>query len=338
VLIGFFGLMAIGALFPKFARVLDLALPFFGLIGLGYICGRLFNFGEEALAWGNVFIVYVALPSLFFVLISKTPVHELLNFSFVLCTVGATIFAFAMAFGIGMYASDGNVPEASIQAVAGSYANIGYMGPGLTLATLGPSAAAPVALIFVADTIFLFSALPLLMAIGGSEGRGFVRTARTVVLRIATHPFNVATFVAVAAAAYGWQPPPAIGKMASMLTNAAAPAALFSLGVTVALRPIKRVAAELPALLAIKLIAHPVTAYILLSAVGGFDRVWTFTGVLMASLPPALNVFVMATQYQTYVQRASSAILIGTLASVVTVTGLLWLVSNDVLPVTLFPR
>ena len=329
--------MTLGAPFPKFSRVLDLALPFFGLIGLGYICGRLFDFGEEALAWVNVFIVYVALPSLFFVLISKTPVHELLNFSFVLCTAGATILAFVMAFGIGMYASDGDVPESTIQAVAGSYANIGYMGPGLTLATLGASAAAPVALIFVADTIFLFSALPLLMAIGRSDGKSFARTAWIAVLRIVTHPFNVATFVAVAAAAYRWQPPPAIGKMATMLTSAAAPTALFALGVTVALRPIKRIAPELPALLAIKLIAHPMIAYLLLSAIGGFDRVWTFTAVLMASLPPALNVFVMASQYRTYVERASSAILIGTLASVVTVTTLLWLISNELLPVTLFP-
>ena len=45
-----------------------------------------------------------------------------------------------------------------------------------------------------------------------------------------------------------------------------------------------------------------------------------FTAVLMASLPPALNVFVIANQYQVYVERASTAILVGTLASVVTVT------------------
>lgn len=336
ILVGFFGLMAFGALFPSFSRVLDLALPFFGLIGLGFICGRLFDFGEEGLAWVNVFIVYVALPSLFFVLISKTPIHELLNYRFIACTAGATISAFAMAFAVGMFASERNIPESTIQAVAGSYANIGYMGPGLTLAALGPTAAAPVALIFVADTIFLFSAVPLLMALGRGEGHGFGRTVWTAFLRIVTHPFNVATFVAVTAAAYSWQPPPAIGKMAAMLTGAAAPAALFALGVTVALRPIKRVPDELPALLAIKLTAHPVIVYLLLSAVGGFDRVWTFTAVLMASLPPALNVFVMASQYRTYVERASSAVLIGTLGSVVTVTTLLWLIANDMLPVSLF--
>ena len=338
VVVGFFGLMALGALFPRFARVLELALPFFGLIGLGYICGRLFDFGEEGLAWVNVFIVYVALPSMFFVLISKTPVHELLNFRFVACTAGATIIAFTLAFLVGMKASGGNIPEATIQANAGGYANIGYMGPGLTLATLGAGAAVPVALIFAADTIFLFSALPLLMAIGRGEGRGLARTIWTAFVRIVTHPFNIATAIAVTAAAFAWQPPAAIGKMAAMMSGAAAPSALFALGVTVAQRPIKRVAPELPILLFIKLVAHPLIVYLLLSGVGGFDRVWTFTAVLMASLPPALNVFVMATQYRVYVERASSAILIGTLTSVITVTGLLWLISNDLLPVSLFAR
>ena len=77
---------------------------------------------------------------------------------------------------------------------------------------------------------------------------------------------------------------------------------------------------------------------VLLSATGGFDRVWAFTAELMASLPPALNVFVMASQYGVYVERASSAILIGTLASVVTVTLLLWVITGGLLPVSIFDR
>ncbi len=65
---------------------------------------------------------------------------------------------------------------------------------------------------------------------------------------------------------------------------------------------------------------------------------WQHAVAWVASLPPALNVFVMASQYRVYVERASSAILIGTLASVATVTGLLWLISNDLLPVSLLAR
>ena len=44
------------------------------------------------------------------------------------------------------------------------------------------------------------------------------------------------------------------------------------------------------------------------------------------------NVFVIANQYRVYVEQASAAILVGTIVSVFTVTGLLWLVSQHHLP------
>ena len=338
LVVGFFGLMALGHAFPAFAGVIDLALPFFGLIGLGFICGRMFDFGEEGLAWVNVYIVYAALPSLMFTLVSKTPIAELLNFRFVVCTVGATITAVAVAVAVGMKASKGNAQESSIQALVGGYANIGYMGPGLTFAALGSGSAAPTALIFVADTIFLFSAVPLLMTAGRADGESIVRLIGRALVRALTNPFNLSVFIAVIAAYFAWQPPAPIARMTTLLSGSAAPSALFALGVTVALRPMKRVAPELPFLLAIKLIGHPLIVYAYLSAMGGFARVWTFTAVLMASLPPALNVFVMASQYRVYVERASSAILIGTLVSVVTVTGMLWLITTGQLPLSLFGR
>ena len=92
----------------------------------------------------------------------------------------------------------------------------------------------------------------------------------------------------------------------------------------------------MPALLAIKLVAHPLLVWALLSLAGDFGRIWTFTAVLMASLPPALNVFVMASQYKVYVERASAIILIGTIASVVTVTSLLYLIAVGGVPYKLF--
>jgi malonate transporter and related proteins len=225
-----------------------------------------------------------------------------------------------------------------MQGIAGAYSNIGYMGPGLTLAALGPTSAAPTALIFVGDTILLFSLLPFLMALAHQEGGGWWRTAGLVIWRIVTHPFNLATAAGILAAALQWQPPVAVGRLLTLLQGAAAPCALFGMGVIVALRPLRAITPELPILLAIKLVLHPLIVWVLLSLVGGFDRVWVFTAVLMAALPPALNVFIMASRYQTYVERASNLILVGTLLSVITVTALLYLITSGLAPVDLLHR
>ena len=66
--------------------------------------------------------------------------------------------------------------------------------------------------------------------------------------------------------------------------------------------------------------------------------VWIYTGVMMASLPPAATIYVIARQYNTYILRGTSAILLGTAASVLTVTGVLYLISNGLLPLDLFAR
>ncbi|MCA0401526.1 MAG: AEC family transporter [Proteobacteria bacterium] len=313
--------------------VLTLAFPFFGLILLGFACGRLMKIEESGLAWMNFFIVYVALPPLFFKLIGATPIEELSNGRFILITTLSTYLVFVLSLGIGLVASRGNLKEATIQGVFGAYSNVGYMGPGLTLAALGPGSAVPTALIFVFDSVLLFTLVPFLMALGGTERIPLWTTAKLVLRRILTHPFNVATAAGVAAAYFKWQPPTAIDTMLVLLKGAAAPVALFALGVTVALRPLTRAPAEMPAHLFIKLILHPTLVFVLLSLTGGFERVWILTATLMAALPPALNVYVMARQYETYVQRASSGVLVGTLVSIVTVTGLLWLIAENRLPV-----
>jgi malonate transporter and related proteins len=61
---------------------------------------------------------------------------------------------------------------------------------------------------------------------------------------------------------------------------------------------------------------------------GPFTPEWAATAVLMASLPPALNVFVIARQYDTWVEPASVAVLIGTFVSVVTLTSVMALIKN----------
>ncbi len=41
--------------------VVNLSLPFFGLIFIGFACGRIKQLPDTALAWMNFFIVYVSL-------------------------------------------------------------------------------------------------------------------------------------------------------------------------------------------------------------------------------------------------------------------------------------
>jgi len=316
--------------------VINLALPYFGLIFIGFACGKLKQIPDTALAWMNFFIVYVALPALFFRILAQTPLEQLAQIDFIFATTLATLSAFAVSVVIGLTIGHGNIGESTIAGLAGSYGNIGYMGPGLALATLGPTAAVPVALIFCFDTLLLFSLVPFLMALASPNQKSIGATAVEVITRIVTHPLVLATAAGVASAAIHFHPPIALERLLQFLQNAAAPCALFTLGVTVALRPLKKIPWEVPFLTAVKLILHPLLAFLLLSLFAVSDQTWVSTAVLMAALPPALNVFVFARQYDTWVEQASGAVLIGTLVSVATLTSVMWMVKTHTLPPLLF--
>lgn len=316
-------------------RLLILALPFFGPIIIGYIAGRTLKRPDAGMAWLNFFVIYVALPPVFYQLISKTPPEQLTKFAFAFSTLFSSYTAFAIAFGLAFLLLRGHVREAVVAGGIGGYGNVGYMGPGLALALFGNEAAAPMAIIFCGDCVLFFAIIPFLLALH-EDRSNLVDTLKTIFKRVFLNPFIIATMLGVAGAFTGLKLPAAIDRTLSFLTGAAAPSALFALGVTVALRPLGRVPAELPATLAVKLILHPLIVYLVLSLIGPFDRIWVYTAMMMAALPPALSVFVLATQYQTYVERSSTAVLIGTACSVPTLLVWLYLLENKLIPVSLF--
>lgn len=320
------------------ADILGLVLPFFGLIFLGFLVAKVVRLPVDALGWMNIFIIYVALPALFFQLLSKTPIEKLTEWRFIFGSVFSTYLMFALMFVLSALATGGEIAQSTIRGLAAAYGNIGYMGPGIALIAFGDEAAVPVALIFCFENIMHFAIAPMMMALAGGERRSPFALAGDVVRRIVLHPFIIATAVGVTAAAFAVRPPQPVEQLLEMLARAAAPCALFAMGVTLALRPLKRVPRELGLIAAIKLILHPIVCYVVLSAVGDFDPVWVYTAVLLAGLPTATNVFVIAQQYQTWVERASASVLITTVLSVGTVTGLLYLIKSGILPPDLFPQ
>ena len=308
--------------------ILNLALPYFGLIFIGFACGKTKGLPEPGLAWMNFFLLYVSLPALLFGIMSKTPFSELNNPPFLIATTLGTMSAFALAMVVGRFIGDLSLRKASMAGLSGAYGNIGYMGPGLALAVLGSKAAAPTALIFCCDSIFLFTIVPLLIELTNRDHPSALHAIGVAARQVVLNPLIMSAAAGAIAAALHLQLPVAVDNTLLFLQNAAAPTALFVLGVTMALRPFDRVPWEVPGVIAVKLLIHPLIVFGLMLLFGPFAQPWAATAVLMASLPPALNVFVIARQNNTWIEPASVAVLIGTFASVVTLTSVMWLIQS----------
>src|SRR5436190_5999559 len=192
------------------ADILNLAIPYFGLIFIGFACGKTKGLPEAGLAWMNFFLLYVSLPALLFGIMSKTPFSELNNPPFLIATTLGTISAFVLAMLAGRVIGDLSLRKATMAGLSGAYGNIGYMGPGLALAVLGTKAAAPTALIFCCDSIFLFTIVPLLIALTDSKHRPLPHTLGVVARQIVFNPLIMSACAGALAAALHIHPPVAI--------------------------------------------------------------------------------------------------------------------------------
>src|SRR3954447_19187544 len=113
----------------RMADILNLALPYFGLIFIGFACGKAKGLPEQGLAWMNFFLLYVSLPALLFGIMAKTPFSELNNPPFLVATTLGTMCAFVLAMVSGRLIGRLSIREATLAGLSGAYGNIGYMGP-----------------------------------------------------------------------------------------------------------------------------------------------------------------------------------------------------------------
>ena len=99
----------------RMSQVLTLALPFFGVIFIGFVSGKIARLPSSGLAWLDFYLIYVALPALFFDIISKTPVAELAAFGFIGAILASTFSTFLLTFAIGLAFSRGDVRISTFQ-------------------------------------------------------------------------------------------------------------------------------------------------------------------------------------------------------------------------------
>lgn len=306
------------------ADIIGMLIPFFSLIAVGYGGALYFRQPIEALGWLNIYVIYAAMPALLFKLMSRAPFADIARFDFILLDVFGTYIVFTLIFAVARLWRKKTTPEATMQAFAGSYGNIGFMGPGLSLLAFGEKAAIPVALIVCFENATHFTVIPALMAFAKGDRRLVSRLAVDIGRKVLSHPFVLGALTGLAAALLEWNQPKPLIQFVDALASSAAPVALFSIGVTLALKPLTRVPGDILAIVPVKLVLQPLTVYVVLTTLGNFDPVWVHTAVLVAALPTAASVQVMGQHYGVWQEKASVTILVTTACSVFTLSAFLY--------------
>lgn len=306
--------------------ILNVAFPIFGVILAGYLAGRWRILGGEATAALNAFVSYFALPVLFFGTLARTPVQAVLDPAL----LGGFGLAVVATFVVGMITtrlvSQGGLAAMSLQGIASSWGNVGYMGVPLCLAAFGEAGLPPAMLTVIVTAVVSMVFGVMLIELEVAAGHGPIRTFFRAAFNVVRNPLPLSIAFGIAASWIGLPVPVPVEKWIDLLGAAAAPCALFAIGLFLSDKSIKSGLAEAGLATLIKLLLQPLLAALILPAFIDIRSIPGQVALLMAALPTAANAFVLAKQFDVSVEQNTAAVLLSTAFSVITVSALLvWL-------------
>ncbi|MEJ6672758.1 MAG: AEC family transporter [Alphaproteobacteria bacterium] len=302
--------------------ILSLTIPFFGIILLGAFSRSSGFFDEQAGRILARFAFFVVLPAFMFVSITSAPVSEVANPHFILRYEAVTIIIFALGIVFATRILGLSGRSSGIFALNATYPNYGYIGVPLAILAFGEGAVVPMSLILVCDSIMLL----LLTAIfTRDKGSGDLSSALVQMLRsMSRNPLLLSVLTGFIFSACGLTLPQMPIFFLDMLAGAAAPTALFALGITLVGQPIRSARAELGTITILKLVIHPLLMAAVMLTMPGLDMLWIQTAILFACLPVAANVFALSEFYHAYSGRTATSIMLTTLIASVSVPATLY--------------
>ena len=290
-------------------------LPFFALIGTGWLAGRLRVFPPEATSWLTRFVFFFALPAMLFNFSATLDLGALFDLRFVLAYLAGSLLVWVLVYAVAR----GNgtpVLDAAMLANTGMTGNTGFLGVPMLVVLLGPPAIGPVLMVLTLDMV-VFSTLITLIIAAARHGRLGPGTLVPVIKGIVGNPMIVSMLAGLTWSALHLPMPAPAAEFLTLLGGAATPGALFAIGASLAHRLMRRPGAALGLSFA-KLVLHPAAVGVaaLLLAV---DPVAAGVMVAAAALPVAGNVYILAHHFGIAQERVSAAILISTAISIATI-------------------
>ncbi|MEL6378663.1 MAG: AEC family transporter [Pseudomonadota bacterium] len=303
-----------------------ISFPFFAIIFTGYCAGRFGLFGAADVQTLNKYVFTISMPVALFGLMSLTRIEQFPGFTYVLVYLCAALITILGAYGIARRFFGLARPDAGVHAFATTLGNAVFLGLPVAQSIEGWGPAYVV--LMLAEGVVIITIGSILIAGRVDEAKTGLRSdLRTLLARPARNPLIVATLCGFVFSLLPLTVPPVISKLITLIGATAGPVALFSLGLFLSSISLDKRTLISPRILHIalfKLGLLPLLTFAGLHLAG--ITASTFVGPLMlfTLLPSGVVVYLSASTRGRYVTEATTAIGLTTLASLFTISAILY--------------
>ncbi len=305
-------------------QVLNVILPVFSLIGLGFFMVKRGMFSQNGVNDLTRFIFYLAVPSLLFRTSSSGVLHQRLE-------PGILLAYFTMGIGIlflsyFLLRKPIGHDRATVGGISACFGNLVLVGLPIVQTAYPPEALAPMMTLITFNAMILFTLSCVIMETGRQGRVNIVQIVKGALKSVLTNPLVIALCSGLVVAEAGWQLPYIVDRVTELLGKAAPAVALFAVGGGMARYSLKLGDTRLPVLLATfaKLVIMPLGVWLICHFIIHTSALWTIIATLGASMPAGANPFVFATRYQVGDRIAGNTILLTAALSLFTISALLY--------------
>lgn len=310
--------------------ILAITGPIFLCIALGYLTtrGGLFDRGDMRV-FGK-FLINLSLPALLFNALSQRSVGEIFNGPYLAAyALGGLIMLAGTVLWYRKVAHEG-MARSAIMAMGMTCPNSGYVGYPVMLLTLGaPVAGVALALNMVVENLLI---IPILLALADME-RHEAGHWRQLVLQtlqgLARNPLIIAIVAGFLVSALGIPMPSPVSRTVTLFAQASSALSLFVIGgslVGLKLQGLRTAVAQIGVG---KLVLHPLCLLAVMTWLVPIGDPQLKVALLLTGALPTMGIYAILAQRHGHEGLASAALLVGTLASFFTLSGLLWLLRHS---------
>lgn len=304
-------------------QAVQLVLPIFGLIALGYFSARVGFLNEAGVAGLDTFAFSIASPVLLFRALANTELPDLLPWGLWGSYYGGVLIVWALG-GIAARHLLGRSPADSvIIGFGGGFSNTVMLGIPIILTAYGEEASVPLFFILAFHGLTVFTVATFLLETTKPRNGAHLSLPQILgesIKGVFRNPIILALGAGIVFGQTGLVIPGPLDVTLEMLARTAIPCALFVLGATLVRYEIRRSVGAASLVTGMKLIVLPIVVFGLSAFVFGLPPLWTKVAVTMAAMPTGVFCFILASRYQAAAGAASSAILMANVLGLVTLT------------------
>ncbi|WDR06075.1 AEC family transporter [Devosia rhodophyticola] len=300
--------------------ILNVIAPIFALMALGYGAVRFKFYPQDGIKALIAFVNNFATPCLLFRSILTGDFRAAFNIGIIGPFYLGAFACFIIAIFIGLKLFRNTPGEAVSAGFAATFSNTVLIGLPIMQRAYGDAAIPIVLSIIGIHGAVLMTTAMMTMEMARRDGSPLGPAILGALKRIGTNPLIwgiAAGIISVFAGVTLIEP---VDAFLRIISQAVVPVALFGIGG--ALNEYRLSESWAQALVAsiIKLMVHPTIAYILMVPILHIDISIARYGIVLAAMPAGINTYVFATYYNRGVNIAANAVLIGTIASAITVS------------------